>query len=598
MTFVSYEFAVFVVVCLGLYWGVTRAFGTRIWYGRLRVLMLSLFSALFLILAGGLFSLAWYGVSAFSVWAGALAMERCRGRREALAMERCRGRREDPALAREQSQSSKGNPPLASEPEGLAGAAKAGRIYGWVLALNLILLAVFRYSNFPGYTVQELCWLTGRQWQWEPFSLAAPVAISFYTLTLAGYLTEVYWEAVPAERSFLRLALFGGFFPQMAMGPVARYQKLSRTLYGDGPSMTGEELSGALIQIFWGLFQKLVISERLAVLVNTIYGDPATYSGSYLVFAAACFGFQLYTDFGGAIEIALGVARLFGVRLETNFCQPFFSRSIAEFWRRWHRTLGGWFKDFVMYPLLKSQGFQKLGRMARKHLGKKTGKKVPTAVGLVVVWFLLGLWHGGKWTFIIGSGLYHAVLMGISLFAEPLYAGFYRKTGLNPDHFLWVTFQRLRTFVLVSVGFVFFRSDSLAEAVGIFRGMFSGDLGLFGREGLLSLGLSRGDLLVLAGSMAVLLGVSMRKELAGKDGEREDKKAGQKAADGNIRVPEKGRRQDTGIPGGEETAPAGTSVFWGNFRRLALCLGMIYLLLLFGWYGPGYDPAAFIYSRF
>lgn len=501
MTFVSYEFIGFMAAALALYYGCGQKF---------RVAVLFAVSAVFLWLCGGPESLAAYGFSAATVWAGALGIESNRKR--------------------------------------------AAVIYWCILTLNLALLALFQYVNFFGYTMEELHWLMRTEWEWEPVSVEAPVAVSFYTLTLTGYLTEVYWGAIPAEQSLVRLGLFGGFFPQMAMGPIARYDRLGPSLFG-GRAFDKEDLLQGFSRILWGLFEKLVISERLAMIVNTVYGDYQTYTGSFLALGAVCFAFQLYTDFAGAVDIALGCARMFGVRLEENFRQPFYSRTVAEFWRRWHMTLGGWFKDFLMYPMLKTDSFQSLGAWGKKRLGKKQGKKVPAIAALLIVWFLLGLWHGGKWTFILGSGLYHAVLMSLALAAEPAAKKFYERTRIRKEHPLWILFQRVRTFVLVGAGFVLFRSDSLKMAWGIFTNMFSGDMGLFSGEGILSVGLSVADLAVLAAAMAVLWLVSYKKEHAG------EKALSQSRV--QIRI-----------------------------------LVLLSVVLIFGWYGKGYDPSAFIYAQF
>lgn len=509
MTFISYEFLAFLTVSLALYYGCWKKGKTAV---------LFVVSAVFLWLCGGAKSLIIYGISAGTVWAGAIGIEKFRS-------------------------------------DGSAnGSGRAKAVYFAVLILNLGLLAAFQYRNFFGYTMEEIHWLTGTESEWTPVSVAAPVAISFYTLTLIGYLTEVYWESIKAEKSLVRLALFGGFFPQMAMGPIARYDRLSVTLFAENKWDLDCFLSG-LLRMTWGFFQKLVICQRLASAVNTIYGDYETYTGSFLIFAAVCFAFQLYTDFAGAIDIALGAAQMFGVKLEENFCQPFYSKTVAEFWRRWHITLGGWFKDFVMYPLQKTSAFQKLGKWGRKTFGKKQGKKVPAIAALLVVWFLLGLWHGGKWTFIIGSGLYHAVLMSLALLAEPLIKKFYQKTGLRRETPLWVLFQRVRTFVLVAAGFVLFRSDSLEMAWGIFTNMASCNMGLFSAEGLLSLGLLGADWMVLAVSMALLWIVSYHKE---HDGEKT----------------------------------------WSREQKLTAILMLMSAVLIFGCYGRGYDASAFIYSQF
>lgn len=172
----------------------------------------------------------------------------------------------------------------------------------------------------------------------------------------------------------MNYALFAGFFPQLVQGPINRYAELSKTLYSE-KEFHYEQVTFGLQRILWGLFKKLVISERMAVIVNTIYGDYVTYSGLYIAVGTVCFAFQLYTDFSGAMDIALGLSEALGIRMAENFETPFFARSISEYWRRWHITLGTWMKDYIFYPVLKSDLFVAIGDAARKKLGKKRGRR-------------------------------------------------------------------------------------------------------------------------------------------------------------------------------------------------------------------------------
>ena len=220
----------------------------------------------------------------------------------------------------------------------------------------------------------------------------------------------------------------------------------------------------------------------------------------------------------------------------------------------------------------------------QKTVREESGKRVTTAAALFVVWFLLGLWHGGMWTFIIGSGLYHAFLMSAALLAEPVWANFYKKTGIHRENPLWAAWQRVRTFVLVAIGFVFFRSDSLGMAFGIFKGMTSGDMGVFTAAGFASLGLSMADWGVLAVSMGILWAVSevsSRREKRGDLGMAADTAvSASPETDGGIRTVCGGRRE----------------ICWG--RLSAVCAALAFAVLILGFYGRGYDAAAFIYAAF
>lgn len=250
---------------------------------------------------------------------------------------------------------------------------------------------MFKYLNFFVYTGRAAGNIFGVDIPLKDISLVAPMGLSFYTLQVVGYLLDVSRGTCRAEKGLLRYALFASFFPQLVQGPINRYSDLAETLYTP-KKFNYEQVTFGLQRMLWGLFKKLVIAERMSVIVGTIYGDFETYSGLYIVVGTVCFAFQLYTDFSGAMDIALGLSEALGIRMAENFDNPFFARSISEYWRRWHITLGTWMKDYVFYPLLKSNLFVSIGDRAKKRLGKKRGKKIPTYLGMVVLWFTVGFW--------------------------------------------------------------------------------------------------------------------------------------------------------------------------------------------------------------
>lgn len=520
MSYTSYGFLMLVLISLLLYYSFRGGFQN---------LVLLFASILFILWAGGLSSLFFIALSAAISFLAGIAMDRAQaGRKKAVYV--------------------------------LAMLAQGG------------MLAVFKYLNFPGYTMLALHELRGLEYEFMPMELAAPLGISFYALMQMGYLTDVYWGRIPHASSPVSYGVFSSLFLHIVQGPIDRYGQLAGPL-SERRRFQAENLLNGLTRLLWGLFKKLVLSERLAVFVNAIYGDLEVYNGSYLVFAAICYSLQLYTDFSGCMDMVLGTGELFGIRLTENFKQPFFSRSDAEFWRRWHISLGNWFRDYLMYPLLRTEAFKRLGKLGKKLFGKKQGKKLPLCVGLFIVWFLLGLWHGGMWTFIIGSGLLHCTYMILAEIFEPAFQRFYKATGLNRENPIWRAFQMLRTFVLVSAGFVFFRSDSLTMAFQIFRGMGTPNGGLFTAEGFWELGMAPADLWVLVLGLLLLFAVSRKLE-------------------------QTEEIASVGMEEGRDQASFGERLLAVPLHRAIFATALFLMVVLWGFYGQGYDAASFIYSRF
>ena len=252
------------------------------------------------------------------------------------------------------------------------GSASARCIYLLTVLLNLGFLFAFKYLPCSQNVLSALHIPVSV----PDLSAIAPLGISFYTLQLLGYLISVNDGGLEPERSFLRFAVFGSFFPQITSGPISRYEELA-SQFSSRRSFSYENLTRGSQRILWGFFKKLVISERAAVPVNTIFGNYGLYNGFYIPVAAILFAFQLYCDFSGCMDIVIGMAEVLGITLPDNFTSPFFSRSMTEFWRRWHITLGTWCKDYVFYPIQKSELFYRIREKSIRRFGRKKGKKVP-----------------------------------------------------------------------------------------------------------------------------------------------------------------------------------------------------------------------------
>ena len=241
------------------------------------------------------------------------------------------------------------------------------------LLFNFGVLAVVKYTNFMIGNINGIIGIFNGQ----PLSfvnIALPLGISFYTFQTMGYIIDVYRGTCEVQENIFKLSLFTSFFPQLIQGPISRYNDLSKTLYQEH-DFDLREVNFGLQRVLWGYFKKLVIADRILVAVNTLIGDPATYDGIFVLVGMIYYGIELYADFTGGIDITIGISQMLGIRLVENFDRPYFSKDIAEYWRRWHITMGTWFKDYIFYPLSVNPRMLKFSGWSRQHLGKGFGKR-------------------------------------------------------------------------------------------------------------------------------------------------------------------------------------------------------------------------------
>ncbi len=299
----------------------------------------------------------------------------------------------------------------------------------------------------------------------------APImGISYFTLSAIGYLVDVYWETYKAEKNPFKIGLFILYFPQVISGPVTRYPQM-KTQFEEGQRLEYQNIAYGIRRMAWGYFKKLVISERFAIVKTVIFTDYSSYSGVRILFAAICFAVQLYTDFSGCMDIVLGASQLFGIKLPENFNGPFLSRTVQEFWQRWHITLGQWFKDYVMYPIQISKPFVKLGRVCKKRFGKNIGKKIPMHLAMFILWFLIGLWHGGTAVYFVASAFAPCILMILSDWLQPVFTYFIHKWHINTDCFSYRMFQRIRTALLICGCWIFICADLVRNGFQVLKHM-------------------------------------------------------------------------------------------------------------------------------
>lgn len=367
-----------------------------------------------------------------------------------------------------------------------ADAGRAKKILIWTLILNFGLLLILKYNGFLLDNVNWVRSLFGLEEAALPFRIIASLGISYYTLQLTGYLLDVYWKVGAVQEDFVKFALFACYFPQMTSGPISRYKQVRESLYAEHAFDYDRVVCG-LRRMAFGMFEKMVIADRLGMIVDSVYNHYTEYNAILIWMGILCFSLQLYTDFAGCINIVLGTSECFGIRLPENFRNPFFSTTIQEFWQRWHITLGTWLKDYIMDPVLKSPLWIRLGEYTRTKFGKKWGKRIPTYLGMLVLWLAMGMWHGSGWKFIVGEGLWFwlAVIFG-NMFSKEL-KSLTQLLHINPKNILWITFQRLRTFLIFSLGLICFRAQNMGETFALLKAGFT----QFGERGFSQI---RGDL--------------------------------------------------------------------------------------------------------
>lgn len=352
------------------------------------------------------------------------------------------------------------------------------------IAGNLGLLFVFKYYNFFSGALQPLI----------PFRMPAsrfllPLGISFYTLQALSYVFEVYLGKELPERHIGRFALYVAFFPQLVAGPIERPGNLLPQLRRNH-DFHYDRVTDGLKLIGWGLFKKMVIADRLAILVDHVYADPTQYEGLPLVVATVCFAFQIFCDFSGYSDIAIGTARVLGIKLMANFWRPYASRSVAEFWRRWHISLSTWFRDYLYIPL--------------------GGNRVRTprwCVNIFLVFLVSGLWHGANWTFLVWGAL-HALYMLGGRFLRPARTRVVTAIKLDRLPLLHAAAQWATTFALVCFAWIFFRANTLSDALYIVTHLHQGwGILLTPHElphALFSIGLTSHELLFIIATITIL----------------------------------------------------------------------------------------------
>lgn len=431
-----------------------------------------------------------------------------------------------------------------------------------ILIYTLIIIFAFLiYSKYLKFLINNLNILL--KWfdttiNLNSIHIIGAVGISFYTFMLVGYILDVYWKRYPAEKNFITFFTFTSYFPHIVQGPIGRYNRLNLQ-FCEKHTFNYECLISGIQLMLWGFFKKLVIADRINLLVTTVYDGWTNYEGLTFTVATVLYSIQIYADFSGCIDIVRGASETLGIQLDKNFNHPYFSKTMPEFWRRWHMSLNEWFKDYLYYPVSISGFTKKYSKKIKEKYGQSAGRLFVSVFSAFIVWLATGIWHGAEWKF-IAWGLFHAILIISGLIWDKKIKEITGKLKINIQCFSWHLFQTLRTFFLCCIGRVFFRAENIKVSFEILRKTISTFNPWVLVDGsLFTYGLDQWNFILMVITIVVLFIVDMLQEKMS---------LRQSLAQQNI-----------------------------IFRWTIIYLG-IFSIIVFGIYGEGYNASAFIYNQF
>lgn len=424
------------------------------------------------------------------------------------------------------------------------------------IMFNVTFLFMFKYFNFFAVNLNLLMDYFKIGHQITIVKHIAPIGISFYTLEALSYVLDIYYGKIEADKNIIRLALYLAFFPQLLEGPIARYQDTADALYA-GNKVTFESFTFGYQRILYGFAKKLIIADRLNIIVKDVFEDFNSYNGITILVGVMSYMIMLYMEFSGTIDVVIGIGEMFGVKIPENFRQPFFAKNVSDFWTRWHISLGLWFKDYIFYPVSLSKSMKNLTSKAKKKLGNHYGPLVSGTVALLAVWLLNGLWHGAGWHYIV-FGLYHFFMILMGNIFEPSVAKACEKLKIDRHKTGYRVFQSVKMSLLVFIGELFFRAPSLTVAFAMLGRMFR--FGAFRVSEFLTIKMDIKDLVVL---ILGLIGIFIM-----------------------------GLVREKGIDVRENVSKKKLWVRWAIYYVLIL------VILIFGAYGQGYVPVDPIYADF
>ncbi|WP_211214031.1 MBOAT family O-acyltransferase [Sediminispirochaeta bajacaliforniensis] len=435
---------------------------------------------------------------------------------------------------------------LISKAGEITNAKKARKVKRACVALsfilNLSILGFFKYFNFTFNSIIRVLNLINISVVSPQIDIVLPVGISFYTFQALSYTMDVYRGEIKPERNIAKYALFVSFFPQLVAGPIERSKNLLKQIH-EIHTFDSERVKNGLLLMLWGLFLKMVIADRAAILVNQVFNHHQQYAGFEIGIAVLLFAVQIYCDFAGYSTVAIGAAQVMGFRLMDNFHQPYFATSIRDFWHRWHISLSTWFRDYLYIPL-----------------GGNRKGKIRTYMNTFITFVISGLWHGASWHFVVWGAL-HGAFQIIGSTVKPFKKKMIQIMRINTGCGSYRVFQCIITFILTDLAWIFFRARNTTIAVQMIKSMFSTfNPWIFFDGSLFKMGIDSKEILVLIPSIIILFLVDIMHE-----------------CNKSIRV----------------TIDRQNLLF-----RWIIYYVAIFSLIIFGFYGSGYEASQFIYFQF
>ncbi|MED9968700.1 MAG: MBOAT family O-acyltransferase [Ruminococcus sp.] len=440
-------------------------------------------------------------------------------------------------------------------------------IMALILVLNFGILAFLKYYNFFAGSLNDILGSFGMDFSAPTLKLFLPLGISFYTFQSMGYIVDIYRENTPIEKNPLKMLLFVSFFPQIIQGPISIHSQLAHQLY-EGHEFDFTRFKYGAELIIWGFMKKMIVADRAAILITAVTDNYGKYNGSSLTFIVLLYALQLYADFSGGIDISRGVAQIFGIDMIDNFKRPYFSKSINEYWRRWHISLGAWLKSYLFYPVAMSNLFisaskkMKNTRFGATAAGTHISKVLPTSVASLIVFLVVGVWHGADWKY-VAFGLWNGLIIMLSILLKPVFDGITAKLHINPKSFGFSLFQIFRTLLVILVGYVFDVAPDFGLAMETFVKFFTNqNIPQMVKEiSELNL-LSNKDYLIIGIGAAIIFVVSLIQE----------------------------KHPETTVRKMMDKKPF--------FIRWFAVYCAIMAIIVFGIYGSGYNAADFVYMQF
>ena len=392
-----------------------------------------------------------------------------------------------------------------------------------VLALLIVIgaLIVFKVTGFAIENIKRFLPYEAIQ-RIPDWHFPAPLGVSFYSFMMISYLVDVYNGRIHAQKNFLKYLSYVLYFPHITQGPIARYELVAHQLWEKHKFDYDTVIKGTWL-ILWGALKKMVMADRISPFVTEVFKHSDQYEGMIFFLAAVMYSIQIYCDFSGCMDIVRGASECFGITLGENFRRPYFSQTLPEFWRRWHITLGTWMKDYIFYPMSLSKKMNKFGKWGKKHFGNTFGRTLPICFANIVIFFIVGIWHGAAWKY-IAYGLYNGFIIAISNLLEPVYKKLLSKFHINATSRGWTLWQIIRTFILVNIGWYFDMADSVSQALCMIRWSIQGLSFSQLNSSLLDLGIEARDyIIIIAGCIIVFIisvlkekGIAIRESIAAK----------------------------------------------------------------------------------